>query len=292
MDAKNVLAGAGTRVSTAPRRIGWSKALVHALLILWAITTIFPFLWVINNSFKSSRSIMQNGFSIAIQPIWDNYINAFTRQQIGRGYLNSLIVSGSVTVLVMLLSSLLSFAMTRYRFRGRGLIHALIVGSLMFPAFSTIFPVFKMLASVGLIDKHLGAILPQTAGNLAFATVVMMGFIGQLPCELEEAAFMEGCSVYQIFLRIVVPLSKSALATVAIFSFLWSYNDLFLQMIVLRTRPVQPICALMREISSQFGTDFGLMAAAVSIIVIPVLTIYILLQKNIVKGLTAGAVKG
>ncbi len=281
------------RAALAPRKpIPWGKIVVYTVLIIWAIGTIYPFLWVFLNSFKPTQEILNSGFALPAAPTLANYENAFSRQRIGLGYLNSMIVSGSVTLLVMLLSSLLSFGMTRYRFRGRGLIHGLIVGSLMFPAFATIFPVFKMMVGLGLVDKHLGVILPQTASNLAFAAVVMMGFISQLPYELEEAAFMEGCSVMQIFTRIVVPLSKSALATVAIFTFLWSYNDLFLQMIILRTRPVQPICALLREISSQYGTDFGLMAAAVSLVVVPVLIVYIFLQNNIVKGLTAGAVKG
>lgn len=104
---------------------------------------------------------------------------------------------------------------------------------------------------------------------------------------------MEGANVFQVFVRIIVPLCRPSLATVAIFSFLWSYNDLFVQKIMIAGhRKYYPVCTLLEEISSKYGTDFGLMAASVTIIVIPVMLVYILLQKNIIKGLTAGAVKG
>jgi raffinose/stachyose/melibiose transport system permease protein len=195
-------------------------------------------------------------------------------------------------VMVMLLATMMAFAITRYKFFGKGAVRSMIVAALMFPAFSTIVPVYRMLAQAGLFDTRTGVILVQTAGNLAFACTVMIGFVATLPYELEEAAFMEGSGVFRIFWRIILPLSRPALATVAIFTFIWSYNDLFVQMVLLRTRALMPVCAILREISSQYGTDFGLMAAAVAIVVIPVLVLYVVLQKNIIKGLTAGAVKG
>ncbi|NCB37095.1 MAG: carbohydrate ABC transporter permease [Clostridia bacterium] len=227
-------------------------------------------------------------------PTLRNYVNAFTNQNvnIANGYQNSLMISGSVMLIVMLLSTMMAFALTRFHFRGKGLIRSLIVAALMFPAFSTIVPCYRMLAGAGLFDTQLGVILVQGAGNLAFACTVMLGYVATLPYELEEAAFMEGAGAYRTFFRIVLPMSRPALATVAIFTFIWSYNDLFVQMVLLRSKSRMPVCAILREISSQYGTDFGLMAAAVTIVVLPVLVLYMFLQKNIIKGLTAGAVKG
>lgn len=364
------------------------KIIIYIVLVLWAITTIFPFVWVINNSFKDSSLVVSDSFAaswnkiyqtdrngvvvhervlhdeagremydtylynadgtpvyekdrtavqldqsspfaammgqssfgsnavdgelqaydtvngsrvydpdsapVLLTPTARNYIEAFTNPNVNilRGYRNSLVISGTVMLVVMLLSTMMAFAMTRYKFRGRAMVHTLIVASLMFPAFSTIVPVYRMISGAGLYNTLQGVILVQVAGNLAFACTVMMGFVGSLPVELEEAAFMEGAGVYRIFLRVVLPLCKSALATVAIFTFIWSYNDLFLQMVLLRSKALMPVCAILREISSQYGTDFGLMCAAVAIVVIPVLILYIVLQKNIIKGLTAGAVKG
>lgn len=370
------------------RRITLAKTAVYVLLTLWAMTTLFPFVWVINNSFKDSSLVISDSFSpatsnvyridrwgrvahetvlldeygreqydkymtdesgriltqgeaavpsltednpftrlmgggtaaepsesdawpaydtkngkimydmdsppVLLSPTLANYENAFTNRNISilTGYRNSLIISGSVMVVVMLLATMMAFALTRYKFFAKGAVRSMIVAALMFPAFSTIVPVYRMLAQAGLFDTHAGVILVQTAGNLAFACTVMTGFVATLPYELEEAAFMEGSGVFRIFWRIILPLCRPALATVAIFTFIWSYNDLFVQMVLLRTRALMPVCAILREISSQYGTDFGLMAAAVAIVVIPVLILYVLLQKNIIKGLTAGAVKG
>ena len=364
----------------------WGRAAVYAFLSLWAITTVFPFVWVVNNAFKDTSLVISDSFapafltvyqrdrdgdivreqplldehgraaydqflydedgapvlekdlnppalnadspfaglmgsSLAIsgegdlpaydtkngKPLYDpaspavkltptleNYISAFTNNNVNilRGYKNSLIICGLVTLAVTLLSTMLAFALTRYRFFGKGAIRTMVVAALMFPAFATIVPVYRMIASAGLFDTLQGVSLVQIAGNLAFATTVMMGFVAALPYELEEAAFMEGGGPYRIFFQIILPMSRSAIATVAIFTFIWSYNDLFLQTVLIRSRKLLPVCAILREISSQYGTDFGLMAAAVTIVVVPVLILYILMQKNIIKGLTAGAVKG
>lgn len=274
------------------KKFSIGKVVIYILLIFWAVTTIFPFIWVVNNSFKTSQEVISSSFTLPAEFTTMNYQNAFERQNVLKSYLNSFVISGSVTVGVMLLATMAAFAMTRYQFKGKGLVNSMIVGSLMFPVFSTIIPVMGMIIKMNLLSKPLGVILPQIAGNLSFAIIVMMGFLRGLPIEMEEAAYMEGAGVAQVFTRIIVPLSKASLSTVAIFSFLWSYNDLFTQIILIRDRTKYPICALLNEISSQYGTDFGLMAAAVTLILVPVLIVYIFLQKNIIKGLTAGAVKG
>lgn len=266
---------------------------IYAILILWAVLTIFPFVWVVLNSFKPSAEVLRSSFALPQEFTLANYQNAFGRLNVLNAYKNSFIISGCVTVGVMLLASLMSFGLTRYRFRGREFIRSLIVASLMFPAFATIIPVYKMIIQWGMLGKPIAVILPQIAGNLSFATIVMTGFMQSIPIEMEEAAYMEGANVFQVFARIIVPLCRPSLATVAIFSFLWSYNDLFVQKIMIAGhKQYYPVCTLLEEISSQYGTDFGLMAASVTIIVIPVMIVYILLQKNIIKGLTAGAVKG
>ena len=118
------------------------------------------------------------------------------------------------------------------------------------------------------------------------------GYMKGLPIELEEAAFMEGCNAYQIFFKVIMPLTKPSFATVGIFSFLWSYNDLFTQQFFLRNKEEWAITRLLLEISSREGTNYGLMAAVVTLVVVPLLIVYVCLQKYIIKGMTAGAVKG
>jgi len=268
---------------------------IYAILSVWMITTIYPFIWVLINSFKDKDRIIVDSFSIPLQSFTlDNYASAlYGRYQLYQAYLNSLIISGSVVFIVLLISLFGSFALAKYDFRGKNLVYAILIASMMFPIFSTIFPLFRLLVNLNLQGRHLGVILPQVAGNVAFATILLSGFIRSLPKEVEESAFIDGANIFQVLFRIIVPMSKSSIASAAIFVFLWSYNDLFLQMIILTEESKMPISALLLEISSrEGGTDYGLMVAAVAIIAIPMIIIYFVLQKHIIKGLTSGAIKG
>ncbi|MDR2900303.1 MAG: carbohydrate ABC transporter permease, partial [Treponema sp.] len=253
------------------RKIPLGKVIVYFILSLWALTTIYPFIWVILNSFKERTSILSNSFSFPIGKLFtiENYTDIFGRFNIFTAYRNSIIISGSVTVLVVLIAGFCAYGMVRYRFHGQKLLQSLLIASMMFPVFVTIIPVFSMQVKMGIVNttvplSWISLILPQTAGNIAFAVIVLMGFLRSLPLEMEEAAYLEGYGVFRIFFKIIMPLAKPSFATVAIFTFLWSYNDLFTQMFYLRSAKYFTVTRLLNEISSvQGGTNYGWMAAAV-----------------------------
>ena len=273
---------------------------LYLLLGAWALTTIYPLFWVLENSFKAKDKILAKSFALPLGDLFTlaNYKRAFDRLDIGHAYLNSIFISGCVTFGVMILAGLASFALVRFDFKLKKLMHTLVIAAMMFPVFSTIIPVYTMESSWHITNTSnwllnmISVILPQIAGNMSFAIIVLMGYVQSLPLELEEAAHLEGCSIPQIFFRIVVPLGKPSFVTVAIFSFLWSYNDLFTQMFFLRRPEMQAITRLLNELTSKEGTNYGLMASAVTLVIIPVIIVYIFLQKYIIKGMTAGAVKG
>jgi len=277
-----------------------SQVLIYAILIVWAMTTIYPIIWVVQNSFKIRNEILSNSFAMPLGEMFTmaNYRIAFDRVPIFNAYKNSLIISISVSLFVIIFAGMASYGLVRYSFRGRNFLNSLVIAGMMFPIFSTIIPVFRMELSWGLAGNDslmlslLAAILPQIAGNLSFAIVVLSGYIGGLPVELEEAAYMEGCKAYQIFVRVIVPITKPSFATVAIFSFLWSYNDLFTQSFFLRTKNKWTITMLLNQLTALEGTNYGLMASAVTLVVVPVIVVYIFLQRYIIKGMTAGAIKG
>ena len=290
--------------TAAPRfwrspRFSLSKIAIYLFLSLWALTTIYPFLWVILNSFRLKGKIRTDSFSIPFGANFtlDNYKVAFERVDIFGAYRNSIVISTAVTLVVLLFAGFAAYGMARYIFKARSFLNSLIIASMMFPVFSTIIPVFRMMYSWKIVNteslalSQLSVILPQIAGNLSFSIVVLMGYIRSLPIELEEAAYLEGYNVFQIFFKIVVPIIKPSFATVAIFSFLWSYNDLFTQMFFLRYRNTYTITRLLNEIVSIAGINYGLMSAAVVLVVVPVLIVYVFMQKSIIKGMTAGAVK-
>ena len=273
---------------------------IYVVLSLWALTTIYPIFWIIINSFKAKNEILANSFSLPLGELFtlSNYRTAFERLNIFSAYRNSLVISCTVAVVVVIVAGLASFALVRYQFRGKKIVNAMIIAGMMFPVFSTIIPVFRMLNIAHIANTNnlwlslLSVALPQIAGNLSFAIVVLSGYIRSLPIELEEAAYLDGCNAFQIFFKVVMPLTKPSFATVAIFSFLWSYNDLFTQMFLLRLPEQRAITRLLNELTAMEGTNYGLMAAAVALVVIPVIIVYIILQKHIIRGMTAGAVKG
>lgn len=283
-------------------RLKLSHLIIYPILTLWGLTTVYPFFWVIVNSFRQRGEIRSDSFSIPWP--WtshftlENYVTAMERSRFENAYANSILVSVTVTIVVVLLAGLAAYGLTRYTFRGKKLLYGLVLASMMFPVFSTIIPVFRMEAALGIastgkrILSLLSVILPQIAGNMSFAIIVLMGFIRSVPIELEESAYLDGCDVYGIYLRIIIPVARPSFATVAIFSFLWSYNDLFTQMFFLRYPHERTITLLLNEISSQAGVNYGLMASSVVLVVFPVLLVYVFLQKNIIKGLTVGAIKG
>ncbi|MBS5064453.1 MAG: carbohydrate ABC transporter permease [Hungatella hathewayi] len=287
-------------MNTQKKKFSAGMAAIYLVLAFWALTTIYPIFWVIINSFKAKGEILSNSFAIPVGKMFTlaNYRTAFDRLNIFSAYRNSMIISLTVAGVVILLAGMASFALVRYDFKLRKPLNSLVVAGMMFPVFSTIIPVFRMLSSWHMVNTESLALslvsvaLPQIAGNLSFAIVVLTGYIHSLPIELEESAYLEGCSPFQIFFKIVVPLAKPSFATVAIFSFLWSYNDLFTQMFLLRLPQHRAITRLLNELTASEGTNFGLMAASVALVIIPVLVVYIFLQKYIIKGMTAGAVKG
>lgn len=282
------------------KKFSLSKVVIYIVLIFWSLTTIYPIFWVIQNSFKDRTKIIENSFALPFGDLFvtSNYSRAFKNLNIFGAYRNSIVISSCVCVCVILMAGLASFALVRYSFKLRGLLQSLVIAGMMFPVFATIIPVYRMEISWGIVNTSswwlsmLSVILPQVAGNLSFAIVVLTGYIKSLPIELEEAAFLEGCGPFQIFFKVVMPLTKPSFATVAIFSFLWSYNDLFTQLFFLRRQDVYAITYLLNTLTSKEGTDYGMMAAVVTIIVVPVIIVYIFLQKYIIKGMTAGAVKG
>lgn len=287
-------------MTTKKNKISPGMIVVYLILVIWSLTTVYPIIWVVQNSFKAKDKILANSFAMPLGELFTsaNYRKAFRTADILGSYKNSLFISFMVAAIVILLAGMGAYALARYRFKGSAMINSLVVGAMMFPAFATVISVYQMEFGWGIASTRnwfltmLSVILPQVAGNLAFAMVVLIGYIKGLPVELEEAAYMEGCNAFQIYFKVIMPLTKPSFATVAIFSFLWSYNDLFTQSFFLRTPDMYSITMMLNNVSAKEGTDYGMMAAVVALIIVPVIIVYCFLQKYIIKGMTAGAVKG
>jgi len=252
------------------------KVVVWVVLLAWAALAIFPFLWALMSSFKPRDLVVNNPFDLPFSVwTWDNYTSIF---------------SGTINIFI---AYLFAFVLARFHFRGKKILEGLVVACMMFPAFSLLFPIVKILSFLGLYGDQLGVVLPQIALNLGFTTLLLSSFIRTLPKDIEEAAFIDGASMPRVIFGMVLPMIKSAVVTAMIFVFLWSYNDLFLQMIIITDERKFPISLLLtRPASKEQGFHWGRMAAAVTLVSFPIIGVYLLLQRYIIKGLTAGALKG
>lgn len=280
------------RIQDYFERISLSKFIIYLVLIAWASTTILPLLWITNNSFRTTADIVNQPFAFPDSFNLVNYREARTRINVLNSYKNSIIMSGTTVVLVLLLGGMAAYVLARFEFKGKAVIDTLLVIGLMIPAFVTVVPVYELLISLDLVNTYLALILPHTAGNLVFSTMLLTAYMSSLSKEIEEAALLDGANRWQIFRLVFVPMSRPVFATVGIFTFLWSYNDLFSALIYVPQQRVQPVTVLLSQVSTQYGTDLGLQATAVVVTVIPVLIVYLILQQQIIKGLTQGAVKG
>lgn len=271
-----------------------AAVLKYVILIFWALTTIIPLLWVFVNSFKTSEEIVKNGVALPSAIQFNNYktIMSYPDLSMSRAFLNSFIISGSVVVGVVLVAGLAAFALGRFRFQWTRYADAVLIACLLVPSFATMIPNFVTISKLPIRGTHAAAVIPQIAGNLCFSITLLTGFMRSLPDELDEAAIMDGATPIYLFSRITMPLSKPMFSTVGIMVFIWSYNDLLTSMVYLSQRSKQPVCVILSMVSNMFGTDYGSMMAAIIVTIVPLLILYVISQEQVIKGLTAGAVKG
>lgn len=284
-------------------KIKGSKLITYIVLSLWAITTIAPLVWIFINAFKNNDEIIGSAFSLPKAyldsgTIFQNFetLKRFSENNIFRGFKNSLIMSGSTLLLILILGSMAAFVLARFKFRFTKAVKAYLVVSMLIPQFAVIVPNFVIMKNIGDIfegfqGSYMTVIIPQVAGLMNFAILMLTSFMSGLPKELEEAALIDGCSIPGIFTRITIPLTIPALVSVGIMEFLWSYNDLLTPLVYLSKRNM-PVTVLISQVQSLYSTDYGAMMAAIFITVLPVLILYFISQEYVIKGMTAGAVKG
>ncbi|MET0263441.1 MAG: carbohydrate ABC transporter permease [Rariglobus sp.] len=276
-----------------------SRFIIFALLVGYLLWVVYPMAWVAYSSFKTDESIFRDAFALppldALQT--DNYTRAWNEARFGDYFLNSVIVTTTSVVLIVFLGAMAAYALARfYHPLGRGIFWLFLAG-LMIPVQLSIVPLFFELRALGLLNSRLGLVLVYTANGLPFAIFILSGFFKSLPRSLYEAAVVDGCSEASAFWRVMLPLAKPGLVTVAIFQFIGIWKEYFFAFMFtsgdagagVRTLPLG-LANL--SITSQYRSDYGMLFAGLVIVTIPILLVFIALQKHLVKGVTAGAVKG
>ncbi len=266
------------------------EATSHALLTVWTLIVIVPFLWVVLSSFKTSKEILASPFSLPAHWSFDNYVHAWTDAGIHQFFLNTVIVVAVALVLVMVLGSMCAYVLARFRFPGARFIYYAMLAGLTFPIFLAIVPLFFVLKSIQLLNTLPGLIMVYVAFALPFTVFFLYAFFKTLPDDVYEAALMDGAGEWRAFFQIMLPMARPGMAAVAIFNFLGLWNQ-FLLPVALNTDPDRYVLTQgMNNFASQAGyaVDFGALFAAVVITVVPVLIVYVIFQRRLEGSVSRG----
>ncbi|HEX9118366.1 MAG TPA: carbohydrate ABC transporter permease [Anaerolineae bacterium] len=279
-------------VQPAGRRLPGSL-LRYLTLIAGAVILAGPFFYMLSTSLKGQLySFEFPPRFIPAHPTVQNFVRAWTSNSFGIYFANSLLVALATTVTVVVLTAMMAYAFARFQFAGKNLLYYTMLAMMMMPAMMLIIPQFVFASRLGLLNKLSGLVVVYAAGGMAFNTFLLRGFFEQLPRELEEAVLIDGGGYFTIFTRIILPLSTPALATVAIFSFLGAWDEYVWALTVINEAAKRTLPIAIANFQGQHASDWGLVFAASLIAVIPVLVVYLCMQRYFVQGLTAGAVKG
>ena len=267
-------------------------ALRLVLLVLGACVMVLPFLWMVVTSLKPDSLVLQVPPQlIPHHATTANYTGAWTSNDFGRYFLNSVIVSIATTVAAVFLSAMMAYAFARFVFPGRALLFGLLLVGLMVPTMMLLVPQFLLAKQLLLLNSLWGLIVFYTGGNLALNTFLLRSFFADIPNELEEAMVVDGAGPWTRFWRLVLPLSRPALATVAIFTFLGSWDEFVWALTIINDPNKRTLPIAIALFQGQHATSWGLVFAASAIAVVPVIAVFAIFQRQFVSGLATGALK-
>ena len=265
----------------------------YVVLIAGALLMVLPFAYMLATSFKPHAFVFELPPQfIPEEPTLDNYRRAWSSSQFDRYFLNSLLVAAATTVISVIVSAMMAYAFARFRFPGQRLLFGLLLIGLMVPTIMIIIPQFLLAKTLGVIDSLTGLVLFYVATTLSLNTFLLRGFFEEVPTELEEAMIVDGANAWRRFWMLFLPLAKPALATVAIFSFLASWDEFVWALTIINDPDKQTLPIAIALCQGQHVTSWGLVFAASTIAVVPVVVVFLLFQRSFVSGLTTGAVKG
>jgi raffinose/stachyose/melibiose transport system permease protein len=264
------------------------------LLVLFAVAgfVIVPLLATVIGGFKEVGELRTNPFGLPKAWHWENYWGILESARYWRILGNSLYLSTATVALTLVVAAPAAFAFAHLRFFGQRYLFNYFILGLTFPFATAILPLFIKVRDLGLLDTHWGIILPQVAFNQAFGILLMRNAFRQLPPELLDAALVDGCGYMRFFVSITLPLSRPILATVAVISFVMSWNNFLLPLVVINTNAKYPWTLGLMDYQGEFIVEWQLILAFITLTILPAMLMFLLAQKHIVSGLTAGAVKG
>jgi raffinose/stachyose/melibiose transport system permease protein len=261
-------------------------------LILIVSISLGPFLWVLSSSVKTNREILTFSFRFSSGIHWQNYRNAFRIAPIVRYFKNSVFITAMGMLLNLSSMSMAAYALARFKFRGRNLFRGLFSIGLLIPGAALLLPLYMSVKAVGLYDNVWGIILVYTAFGMPTSVFVMTSYFLTIPKEMEESAYIDGAGFFRTFSIIILPLARPAFATAGIMQFLHCWNEFQFALTLTTGHEARTLPVALYYFKSAFASDYGAMFAAIVLVSLPSIIVYITLQKQVISGLAAGSVKG
>lgn len=282
-----------TQNERARRRKRLGKAALWLIVIAFGILQFFPLLWVVNFSLtKDSDVFASDILKFPAPPQWENYSLAWVNGSILKYTMNSLLIVGVSIVITALLSLTMGYAFTRMRWKAAGAFLTFVLLGMMIPIHTTLLPNFLIYRQMHILDTPLTLIIPYAAFSMPLGVFIMTGFMRSIPLALEEAAVIDGCGVFRIIFRIVMPITKAALSTIVVMTFINNWNEFIMAATYLSSPKWKTLPFSVYEFASQYVSRYAVQFAVMVLSALPALIVYALLNEQITKGVTFGAVKG
>lgn len=273
------------------RRIGY--LLLYLILLIVAAFQIFPLIWLLFFSLKNNQEVFNlPPLALPTNPRWENYVKVWNIGNIDVYFFNSVWITVAASALTVLFGSLVTFAITRMKWKGSSLVLGLFMVAMMIPIHSTLIPLFNMFNKWGLIDHPLSLVLSYVAFNMPITIMILLGFYYALPREVEEAAVIDGCSINRLFFRIVFPMTASVVATTAIINMIYNWNEFIFVNTFISSNQYKTLTVGVQNFIGQYTTDWGAIGATLMISILPILIAFLFLSDRIIEGIAAGSVKG
>ena len=269
------------------------KILVYAALVFWAIVDLFPVYWMFTFSLKSNAEIFgDNVVGLPKEWLWENYSQALGTGNMLVYFKNSIIVAVFTIIIVLFVALMATYALTRLVWKQKKKMNKFFMLGLTIPIHASIVPIYVTLSRLHMLNSYLALIVPYAAFALAMGILICTGFMNELPRELDEAACIDGCGVWGIFFRIIVPLMRPAVSTIGIYTFLQCWNELMFANVFISNSAFKTLPVGIQALSGQYTTNWGPIGAALVMATFPTLLVYVFLSKKIQDSFIAGAVKG
>ena len=270
------------------------KTLIYLFLAVFTFIQIFPFYWLVTFSFKSNTEIFDSNNLVGLPKVWhlENFSKALMGGEILRYLLNSVFYAAVTVVVSTLLASMVAYAINRMYWKAKGIVAAIFSLGIMIPVQATLLPLFQGLDRLGIRGGYLGLMLPYITFAMPMTVMILGGFFKALPREIEEAACIDGCNIFNMFFRIILPMIRPAIATSCIFAFLNTWNELLFANTFVDSSQYKTLPVGIMSFVGEHSTNWGIIGAGMVIATLPTVLIYLLLSKQVQESFTVGAVKG